>query len=260
MSAGVQSLNLGISYVNISRDINSKLLGIVDRLEVLVSKAGKGGMSGTTANAMRDEFAALGQKFQDGIKNAKVEGQDVLDVDSLKEVLSRSGLKAEDIEPLADAFRDMTSLSKSVVGEDGSRISTSELIPVDEFGNAIRRAAAMSRSDDPRAVDEGTSNLFTNVRDKLRGLGNTIRKNVEALDKTTEVLKKNLDLVRATGFAFLDAAGTVTGKEDPEKVAEQIREKVRAAAPKSLGEAHNLQGIMVAGLAASQAVQSSKKK
>ena len=30
MAVGVQSLNLGISYVNVSRDVNSKLLGLVD--------------------------------------------------------------------------------------------------------------------------------------------------------------------------------------------------------------------------------------
>lgn len=259
MASGVQSLNLGISYVNISRDLNGKLLNIVDRLELLASKAGKGGLGGSSANAMREEFAALAEKFQQGIKSAKIEGQDVLDVDSLKEVLTRSGLKTEDIEPLADAFKEMSSLSKTVVEEDGTLTNSSELIPVDQFSNAMRKASAMFQSNDPE--QQGTvSALFRGVRDTLRGLGNKIRKNVEALDKTTEVLKKNLDLVRATGFAFLEAANTVTGNEDPEKLAEQIRQKIQSAAPNTLSEAHNLQGVMVAGFTAAQAAQNAKKK
>jgi flagellin-like hook-associated protein FlgL len=261
MAVGVQSLNLGISYVNISRDLNSKLLGFVDRLELLVSKASKGGFGSSSANAIREEFAALADKFQEGIKNAKVEGQDVLDADALKDVLARSGLKPEDIEPLADAFNDMTSLSKTVVEDDGSRTASTALIPVDQFANAMRKASAMMESDDPE--EQGAiSGLFKNVRDTLRGLGSKIRKNVDALDKTQEVLKKNIDLVRATGFAFLEASSSVTGTEDPEKLAEQIRQKIQAAAPSTISQVHNLQGIMVAGFTAAQAQaeQASKKK
>jgi flagellin-like hook-associated protein FlgL len=260
LAAGVQSLNVGISFVNVSRDVNSKLLNMVDRLEVLVSKASKGGASGATANAMREEFAAVATAFQQGIKKAKVNDQDVLDPDTLRQVLAQAGLKTEEIDELAGAFKQMTSLSKSVVNEDGSVTTSSDLIPVAEFGQAMRRASAAAQSDDPAEAEQDVSTSFRQIRDKLRTVGNRLRENIDALDKTTEVLKKNVDLARAAGFAFLEASNSVKGNEDPDKLAEEIRREVQSKAPRSLSQAHNLQAIIVAGLTSVEAETDKAKK
>ncbi|MFO0203619.1 MAG: hypothetical protein ACK528_10880, partial [Alphaproteobacteria bacterium] len=46
---GLQAINAGITYVQVSKHTNEQLLGVIDRLDLLLSKAAKGGLGSSSA-------------------------------------------------------------------------------------------------------------------------------------------------------------------------------------------------------------------
>jgi hypothetical protein len=74
--------------------------------------------------------------------------------------------------------------------------------------------------------------------------------NIEALDEAAALVQRNIELVRATGFAFLDASKQVTGDKNAEMLALEIQGSIRSKASENLSEAHNLNSILSAGLLA----------
>jgi hypothetical protein len=258
-AAGVQSLNVGISYVNVSRDFNRRLLTTVDKLEGLVSRAGKGNLTSSSAKVMRDEFESLARDFQDTLKRSKIQGRDVLDPSTLADVLGDAGLSSEKVDELRVAFREMRSLSQASIGAEGESISLPPTIPVDEFTSAVRRSTVSDEAEEGAEPEDVAAN-FSGIRDSLKRIRSTLKDNLSALDKTTEVLKQNLEISRAAGLAFLDVSNNVKGNESPEDLADAIRRQIQSAAPRALSQAHNLESIMVAGLTASQKQQDTPKK
>jgi hypothetical protein len=260
-AAGVQALNVGVSYVNVSRDFNRRLLTTVGKLEDLVSRAGKGNLSNATAKVMREEFEALSGDFRDTLKRSKVEGRDVLDPQNLASVIAEAGLSPDKVEELRAAFRGMRSLTKSSTGADGESVSLPPTISVDEFASALRRSTRdLSGEEDDEATQEDVSANFSRIRDSLRGIRATLRENLTSLEETTDVLRQNLEITRAAGFAFLETSRSVKGTESPEEIAERIRKQIQAAAPTALSQAQNLEPIMVAGLTAAEKQSDSAKK
>jgi hypothetical protein len=75
-----------------------------------------------------------------------------------------------------------------------------------------------------------------------------VEKNIEALKTAAGLVQKNIELVRATGFAFLDASKSVSGDKDANTLALEIRGAIRTQAAGNLSEAHNLNSILAAGL------------
>jgi hypothetical protein len=83
----------------------------------------------------------------------------------------------------------------------------------------------------------------------LKNLRSQLKDNIEGLDDAREMVIKNIDLVRAAGFAFLDLSNQLEGGEDADKVAEQLRGMIRSNARGALSQAENLESIVVAALA-----------
>jgi flagellin-like hook-associated protein FlgL len=258
LSAGLQALNVGVTFINLSRDFHEKLIDVVTKLDVLVTKGSKGGVSSQNAGLMQLEFQSLNREFQDIVRKARVQGNDVLDVNALSEILLRGGIDPEKSEELGAALKDINSVS--TVSTDGSNVtSSSSLLPTDAFYTAIKRTAGdnVDETGDTKA-DAGTA--FRPVRDKLKSIREQLTKNVKALDDAVEIIGKNISLARAAGFALLDLSSSVKGNEDPEDIAATIRDRVRAGAPGSIDQAGNLQSIIVAGLTLNPNTFTSVKK
>ena len=251
-SMGLQAINVGITYVQVSKDTNEKLLGVIDRLDLLLSRAAKGGLGSSSGKAIIKEFQDLGRKFQDTIRGAKIRDQDILDPEVLSVQLAKSGLDPDKVEALSAAFGKLTSLTGANVDEAGEVTSASTLIPVADFSNAVRRAVAEFESGTDQ--DAGASDMdqyagtFRRIRDELRGARAKLEQNVKAFDQTLDVLGKNLQLTRAAGLAMLEMSQTVRGNKSPEEIADRLRQRIGMSVPAALSQSSNLSAIMVAGL------------
>ncbi len=83
----------------------------------------------------------------------------------------------------------------------------------------------------------------------LKALREEMHKNMKGIDYAVEVIGKNIDLVRASGFAFLNLSSSISSSDDAEKVAALLRDEIRKNARGALAQAENLENIVVASLA-----------
>jgi hypothetical protein len=84
----------------------------------------------------------------------------------------------------------------------------------------------------------------------LRDVQLSLERNVKAIKGTINFVKENMAVARVAGLAFLDASNDLKGTESADAIAEVLRGKIRAGSGSALGQAHNLESVMVAGLAA----------
>lgn len=244
-AAGMQLLGAGATFVNLSLDTSEKLLEIVDKLERIADKANKGNIAGSVGKRMRDEFNSLAEQFDKQIEAAKKDSIDLLDVEQLKAELARAGLESDKISELATSLKRFTHPAESTLNADGELVSDGNPVPLAEFQRALK--SAIIDPDDP---SDDRSGFFSRIRKDLQDIKLKLEANVSALKDTGKLVGENIKLVRAAGLAFLEVSDEMTGLESAEKIASQIRDKIRSAARPSLAEAHNLEPILVAGLAA----------
>lgn len=243
-AAGIQLLNSSATFVNLSLDTTEKLLDMVKQLETITSKANKGNISSSSAKQMRAEFDRMADGFDKLIEGATRDSTDLFDVDQLQAVLTNSGLDPEKVSELALALKRFTHPAEPTISSDGEVTSNGNPVPLAEFQRALR--AAIIDPDDPT---DDRSGFFGKVRSKIKDIRIQLETNLKALKDTTSLIGDNITLARAAGFAFLDVSNEMTGAESVEAVTEQLREKIRAGARSVLGQAHNLEPILVAGMA-----------
>jgi len=245
-SVGVQLLNRGISVINLSLDLNEKLLSIVGGIEKLVERANKGNLSASSSKEYRAKLDSLSRGFDAIMRGAEAAEKNPLDVKQLEATLVNAGLDKEKIGELAGMLKKITSPGATTTDSTGNVISDGSLIPVDDIRRQLQ--AAIFDEDDP---SDDRSGFFARTKEKLRDVRLMLETNIKAVERTRDFVKVNLDLVRATGFALLDVSNSMTGRETPEQLAEQVRSSIRAAAPAALVQADNLNAIFVASLAQS---------
>jgi hypothetical protein len=246
LGQGLQALNIGITYINVSRDVNEKLLDVVTKLELLVSKGAKGVASGQNEGLMQQEFQGLATEFQKLVRNAKIQGNDVLDVTALSEVMVRGGVDPEASSELGAAFDKIEPVATG--DKEAPTTSSGAIIPLNQFANALRRTSAQfAQAQESGEPIDGLGAAFKPVRDTLSELREKLQSNIKALNQASDVVAKNIDVVRAAGLAMLDLSSSIKGNEDPETIARIIQEKIRKGAPGALAEASNINSIMVAG-------------
>jgi hypothetical protein len=244
LAAGVQLLNSGISFVNVSLDLNEKLLSIVEDLKQIVDKANKGNISGTSARKYKSDFEALADKFDGIIAGSKQSEFNALDVSTLEDSLVRAGLDDKKISELATMLRRITQPNDAVVDAQGNVTADGNPIPSLDFERSLK--AAIYDEDDPT---DDKSGFFGRAKAKLKEVELRLQTNVKALNQTRDLVKDNLDLVRATGIAFFEVSNEMTGSESVDQILDTIRSRVRGSAPQVMGQVHNLDGVIVAGLA-----------
>jgi hypothetical protein len=243
-AAGIQLLSSSATFVNLSLDTTEKLLDMVKQLETITSKANKGNISGSSAKQMRAEFEKIAEGFDKLIEGATKEDTDLFDVDQLQGVLTNAGLDPEKVGELALALKRFTHPAEPTIGADGEVSSNGNPVPLADFQRALR--AAIVDPDDPT---DDRSGFFGRVKSKIKDIRIQLETNLKALKDTTTLIGDNITLVRAAGFAFLEVSNEMTGRESAEAIAEQLRQKIRATARSQLGQAHNLEPILVAGMA-----------
>lgn len=242
-AAGIQLLNSSATFVNLSLDTTEKLLDMVKQLEMIAFKANKGNISSSSAKQMRADFDKMADGFDKLIEGATQDDTDLFDVDQLQSVLTNAGLDPEKVSELALALKRFTHPAEPTIGTDGEVASNGNPVPLADFQRALR--AAIIDPDDPT---DDRSGFFGKVRSKIQDIRLQLETNLKALKDTTTLIGDNITLARAAGFAFLDVSNEMTGAESAEAITEQLRERIRTSARSVLGQAHNLEPILVAGM------------
>ncbi len=246
-AASIQSLNAGISYINVAADYTSNMLNVVEALDSLVQKAGKGNIPPSKAKQYKNEFDQLSRAYGELVAGSVVKGRDLLDTTEMAAVLKRGGLDPSKVDELEAAFRKVSSFSGVTVSSNGETTSNAELFPAEEFYRAVRQATR--DPEDPPQSDDGSA-AFQKIRLAVKEIRRKVESNIESLNVAASLVQKNIELVRATGFALLDASQSVSGDKAAEVLALEIRGAVRSTARGNLSEAHNLNAILAAGLLA----------
>ena len=246
-AAAIQSLNSGISFINIASDYTQNMLNVVNGLESLVQKAGKGNIPPSKAKLYKSQFDELSQAYEELVVGSVVKGRDILSTAQMAEVLKKGGLDPARVDELEAAFKKVSSFSGVDILSTGETKSSGELFPAQDFYRALRQATR--DPEDPVQNDDGSA-AFTKIRIAVKEIKDKVVKNIESLNSAAGLVQKNIDLVRATGFALLDASKGVSGDKDAEVVAMEIRGAIRSKASSNLSEAHNLNSILAAGLLA----------
>ena len=245
-SMGVQLLNRGISVINVSLDLNQKLLSIVNGIERLVDRANKGNLSASSSKEYRSRLDMLTRSFDAIVKKADASDINPLDVTELERTLVSAGLDKEKIGELAAMLKKIASPGKAITDSNGNVISDGSPLPVEDIRRQLQ--AAIFDEDEP---SDDRSGFFSRARSKLRDVKSLLETNIKAIERTRDFVKVNLDLVRATGLALLDVSNSMTGRESAEELAAQVRSAIRASAPGALSQAGHLNGVLVASLAQS---------
>jgi hypothetical protein len=157
------------------------------------------------------------------------------------------------------AYNSSGGVEIGVIGEfsDYSGDTGNELYAVRQNLSAnSSRAYARSTSEYEKIFD-GTYNIVTRpnayrMLHDLKAMKEQLTDNIEGVNNASDIILKNIDLVRAAGFAFLDLSSSVSSEDDADKVAALLRDRIRRDAPAALAQAENLQSIAVAALALSE--------
>jgi hypothetical protein len=246
-AASIQALNSGISYINIAADYTQNMLDVVNALDRLVQKAGKGNITPSNARLYRQRFDELAQGYEELVVGSVVKGRDLLATDQIGAILAGGGLNPERVDELEAAFKKVSSFSGVEITATGETMASGQLFPAQDFYRAVRQATR--DPEDPPQNDDGSAS-FSKIKIAVKEIRTKVQKNIDALVEAADLVQKNIALVRATGFAFLDASKTVDGSQDADSVALQVRGAIRSQAAGSLGESHNLNAMLAAGLLA----------
>ena len=253
-AASIQALNAGIEYINVAKDYTERMLEVVTGLEALVNKAGKGDITPSNAKLYKLQFDRFSDAYEKLVQGSVVKGRDLLSVTDMSAVLKRGGLNPDKVTELEDSFKKITSFSGVDVTNTGEVEANGELVSPESFYRALRQATR--DPEDPLQVDDG-SGAFASIKTTVKAIKEKVSKNIEALSTASDLVEKNLKLVRATGFAFLNASKQDEDGVDAETIAARVRGEIRSGARDVLSEAHNLKSILAAGLLA---VQEASKK
>ena len=244
-AAGYQLLNQGVSFLNVSLDTNERLLEVVQSIQEMVDKANRGNLSASTARQDRLKIDQLAKDFDKIVDDARDQKIDPLETQSMEDTLVRAGLDREKISELATLMKKISSPTESTIASDGTVSADGNPIPLTDIQRQLR--AAVFDEDEP--LDD-KSGFFTKVKSKLRDIQIKLETNVKAIKGTINFVKDNMTVVRVAGLAFLDASNDLKGNESAEAIAEIIRGRIKSGSGSAVGQAHNLESVMVAGLAA----------
>ena len=250
----IQNLNSVIAVLNISEDSLNKLEEITGEVIDLAKKATEAGSGSQARQKLSMEFQSFGGRFFEIVENAKIEKKDYLTTKGLSEILTAAGLDEASSQSIEDLF------SEFQVIDDVGSLAADEIkgrrpvkIPPSAY-TTTGGGTVSKQSKEYDSVFDTTRSLRTmpdayRLLSDVTALHDQIQKNKEAILNAKEIVGKNVDLVRATGLAFLDISETITDEKDAEKVAQDLRDKIRMDAKSALSQAENLDSIIVAALA-----------
>jgi flagellin-like hook-associated protein FlgL len=244
----VQGLNTAITFLNTSKASLGELSKVTDEMINLADTASKSTTSSQERYEADLDFQRLGDKFQRIVKNSKLGDREILTVDGLSEFLKVVGLDEDSSQSIKAVFDKF----KVPVGDDSLASEEAQgprpaQIPRQAYSATAAFTADYENIFDEEATLRTRPNAYKLLGD-LNALKDQIDGNVKALDNGIEVIGKNIDLVRATGLAFLDMSDQINSADTADQVASQLRQKINADVPGALAQAENLESIIVAAL------------
>ena len=100
-------LGSAAGYLQVSKDILTKLVDVVDKSISLTEKAARGGTTESSRRTLDRDFKKLRSEFEALRASAKVEGVDLLSAEGLEYVLGLAGLSSEKSAEISALFRDL---------------------------------------------------------------------------------------------------------------------------------------------------------
>jgi flagellin-like hook-associated protein FlgL len=188
-AAAVQSLNAGISYINIAEQFTTSLLEVVSQVDALVTKAGKGNITPSNARVYKDQFDRLSATYTKVIKSSVVKGKDLLNVEEMKSALQRAGLNVDQVSELQNAFKRVTSFSMVEVNDKGQVLSKDDIIPPEAFYKALRQATR--DPEEPAQSDDG-SIAFASSREAVKEIKDHVVENLKSLSIAKNYIKSDV--------------------------------------------------------------------
>ena len=248
-ASSIQSLNSSIGFLQTARDNLEKLEKIAEKTIAIAERAASASTGNAARSALYAEFRQLANQYERITSDAKIGDYEVLSREDLTDALTLVGLDADTSDSIAAIFKkfylsedDDSLASENIKGSRPVRVPQSSVppnVPIHsrDYGSIF--------SDDRqlRSRPDGYY-LLTDSRE----FQTQIEKNIKAIDYALEVVGKNIELVRGTGFAFLDAASEIKSSDEAEEVVALLQQKIRKNAPAALAQAENLNAIVVATL------------
>jgi NADH dehydrogenase/NADH:ubiquinone oxidoreductase subunit G len=231
-SLGLQALNRGISYLQVSRSAQSNLSQLAQELEGVVDRGAKGG---ETAQTLLTAFDSIARKFDLQTKTARKDKDDLLDVEDLAKKLEQAGLDPESTEGFSTIFGKITT------------IGAKELPSSEELRSAMQRARAAVEQAEERGDTAERRSFFSTLKREVGALASSLKENVKGLDESLSYVQKNIELVRETGFAFLNTSERITSADKADSVLLKIRQELKDAAKRGSLQLQNLESILDAG-------------
>lgn len=254
MASAIQNLNSVIAVLNIADNSLAKLEEVTGKVVDLAKKASGPGSSAQARQKLFLEFQSLGEEFSDIIENSKIEEREFLTTTGLSEILTAAGLDQSTSQSIEELFQEF-----NIVDDKGNLASETikgkRPVFVPSGAYTLPGGGTVSKqSKEYDSVFDTSRNLKTRpeafkLLADMTALHEQIQENREAISNARDVVGKNIDLVRATGLAFLDISNSITDENDAAKVASELREKIRTDAKAALTQAENLDSIIVAALA-----------
>ncbi len=247
-ATSVQGLNTAISFFNTAKATLQNLDKLTDKLITLADRSSK---STTFTQERREanlEFQKLGDEFQRIISNAKLGEREFLTTEGIDEFLKVVGLDkdtSDSVKAIFDKFKvpieDDNLASEEAQGERPSKI------PPQAYSATAAFTVDYEKLFDDDVTIATRPNAYKVLGD-LNALKEQIGSNIEGIDNGIEIIGKNMDLVRAAGFAFLELSDQLENETDATTVAEELRRMISRNAPAALSQAENLEALIVAAL------------
>lgn len=245
-STAVQGLNMAITFLSTSKATLENLDQMTDKLIALARKA----TESTTTNQERQEadieFKRLGSKFKKIVNNAKLAGRELLTLDGVSDILTTVGLDQEKSSAVADVIKKFKTPAADNALASGKATGETKIPPQAYSATAAITADYESIFDDQATVTT-RPNAYKILGD-LEAMKGQIKENLAAGENGIDIIKKNVDLVRAAGFAFLELSEQINTSEDADFVAQELRKRIKKEVPEALSQAENLESIVVAAL------------
>lgn len=248
-ATAVQGLNTAITFLNTSKATLQSLGKLTGKLSELAERASQSTASSQERYQADLEFRKLATEFKQVIDQAKLGDREFLTLEGISDYLTTVGLDKEESQSIAalfDRFR--------VPAEDDSLASQEAQadrpvrIPASAYSATAAFTVEYEQIFDEEVTIRNRPNAFKVLAD-LEALQTQIDDNIKVLDSGVELIGKNIDLVRAAGFAFLELSDQISDDADAAQVASELRKKINRDAPAALAQAENLQAIVVAALA-----------
>lgn len=251
-ATAVSGLNTVITFLNVSQATLGSLEKLTDKLITLATEASLSTTGTSKRQDLNRKFHEISNDFQEIVEGAKLGETEFLTREGLSELFTKFGLDKESSDSIAAVFDEFVTPREDDVFAS-EEIKADRPVPIPP--GAYNVPVPVSRvSTEFEKLFDNESNILTRpnayrMLADLKALKGQIGDNVKALDNATQVVQANIELVRSAGLAFLEIGEQLTGEEEAEAVAEDLRKRIRKNAPAALAQAENLESIVVAALA-----------